>query len=67
MAQIEKFCGTGACPGHVPRVVQLNRGSTAWMSQKSYGEQMQGLTSACAPTVKGSLGKSRQVGHDSKS
>ena len=28
MAQIEKFCGTRACPGHVPRVVQLNRGST---------------------------------------
>jgi hypothetical protein len=24
---------------------------TAWMSQTSYGEQMQGLTSACAPTV----------------
>ena len=25
MAQIEKFCGTRARPGHVPRVVQLNR------------------------------------------
>ena len=24
---------------------------TAWMSQKSYGEQMQGLTSACAWTT----------------